>query len=87
MKIVEEMKTAIEALVDSGCQWKEFQTMLGAAYFAELLKRTRGNQCQAAKFAGMHRNNVRLWIQKCGIKYARMPKQKPRELAEETGAE
>lgn len=53
MKWIDE---AVTKALDAGVDLHTFEALIGQAYVTEAMRRTKGNQMQAAHLSGMHRN-------------------------------
>jgi transcriptional regulator with PAS, ATPase and Fis domain len=49
---------AASLAIDAGLSLRGFKRLMESEYIREALSRSDGNQCKAAKLAGLHRNTL-----------------------------
>jgi len=56
--VKEQLESLVLQMVRSGIRYGEAVRQFKKAFLAKVLVENRGNQCQAAKILGMHRNSL-----------------------------
>ena len=69
--MIAQVYRVVEAWRDEGLTLDDLLASVKREWLLAELKQTRGNQCEIAKRAGIHRNTLRRRLNRLGIKITR----------------